>query len=164
MRRDSGHRRARRSHRPPPTVAVRTAVALRRHLLHVADRMLPAHMAAAESGHQFAKAHILAAMSELGVADVLGDEELATAEVAKRTGCDADAMHRLLRAAATFGAIRMNHAGAVRATRLTRTLRADDEFGAGAWCRYLSSAAHQQAWSDLARSVRTGDSAFDRVN
>ena len=34
--------------------------------------------------------------------------------------CDPDALHRLLRAAATFGAVRMGRDGRVRATRLTR--------------------------------------------
>ncbi|MEO6204909.1 MAG: methyltransferase, partial [Mycobacteriales bacterium] len=54
--------------------------------------------------------------------------------------------------------------GTVRATRLTRTLRSNDVHAVGAWCRYLSSAAHQMAWGDLATSVRTGEPAFRRVH
>lgn len=154
----------RRAGRVPPTFAVRSATAIRGLLLRLADRMLPANIAAAENAHHFAKAHILAAMSELGVADALGDEALTSEEVATRTECDAEAMHRLLRAAATFGGVRMDRDGVVRASRMTRALRSDDRFAVGAWCRYISSAPHQLAWSDLAESVRTGESAFRRVN
>jgi hypothetical protein len=143
---------------------VRAATALRQFLLRLADRMLPANIAVAEAAHQFAKAHILATLSELGVADALGDEALSSAELAQRTGCDPDAMHRLLRASATFGVVRMDRHGVVRASRLTRLLRGSDPYAVGPWCRYLSSAPHQQAWSDLAASVRTGDNAFHRVN
>ncbi len=152
------------STRVPPTFVVKVAGALRRLLLQLADRLLPAPLATAELGHQFARAHILAALSELGVADALGDERLSSAEVARRTGCHAEAMHRLLRASATFGAVRMDGNGTVRATRLTRTLHSDDPHEVGAWCRYLSSRAHQQAWADLATSVRTGEPAFHRVH
>ncbi len=137
---------------------------MRRLLLRLADRLLPAPLAVAESGHQFARAHILAALSELGVADALGQERLSSAEVARRTGCHEQTMHRLLRAAATCDAVRMDSDGTVRATRLTRTLRSDDVHAVGSWCRYLSSAAHQLAWGDLATSVRTGVPAFHRVH
>jgi hypothetical protein len=137
---------------------------LRALLLRLADLLLPAPLAAAEMGHQFARAHILATLSELGVADALGDERLSSAEVARRTGCDTDAMHRLLRAAATFGAVRMDDRGEVRATRLTQVLHSEEVHAVGSWCRYLSSAAHQLAWADLATSVRTGQPAFRRVH
>lgn len=148
----------------PPAFVVKAAGAMRALLLRLADRLLPAPLAVAELGHQFARAHVLAALSELGVADALGDERLPSKEVARRTGCHAETMHRLLRAAATFGAVRMDPNGTVRATRLTRTLHSNDVHAVGPWCRYLSSAAHQLAWTDLATSVRTGEPAFRRVH
>lgn len=150
--------------RVPPALVLRTVGALRGLLLGLADRLLPAPLAAADLGHQFARAHILATLAELGVADALGDERLPADEVARRTSCDPEAMHRLLRAAATFAAVRMGADGRVRATRLTRTLRADDPHDVGAWCGYLRSTAHQAAWADLATSVRTGEPAFGRVH
>jgi hypothetical protein len=132
----------------PPTFVVKAAGALRGLLLRLADRLLPAPLVVAELGHQFARSHILAALSELGVADALGQERLSSAEVARRTGCHGETMHRLLRTAATFNAVRMDSDGTVRATRPTRTLRSDDLHAVGSWCRYLSSAAHQLAWRD----------------
>lgn len=148
----------------PPAIVIRTVTAARTLLLRAADRLLPAPLAAAELGHQFARAHILATMYELGIADAIGDSELTAAELAALLHCDPATLHRLLRAAATFGAVRMTAGGTVSATRLTRTLRADDPHAVGAWCLYLASPAHQQAWADLATSVRTGQPAFRRVH
>jgi len=148
----------------PPAPLVRMAGALRGWLLRAADRLLPAPLAVAELGHQFARAHILAALTQLGVADELSDEPRTTLELATALECDPDALHRLLRAAATFGAVDMATDGRVKQTRMTRVLRTDDVHAAGAWCGYLSSAAHQRAWGDLATTVRTGEPAFHRVH
>jgi hypothetical protein len=148
----------------PPALIIRTVTAVRALLLRAADRLLPAPLAAADLGHQFARAHILATLYELGIADAIGDGKLTAAELATQVGCDPAALHRLLRAAATFGAVRMTADGTVSATRLTRTLRSEDAHAVGAWCSYLASPAHQQAWADLATSVRTGQPAFRRVH
>lgn len=148
----------------PPSFVVKAVTALRARLLRAADRLLPAPLAAAELGHQFARAHMLAALTELGVADAVGSEPITVERLATALDCDPAALHRLLRAAATFGAIGMGQDGRVRATRLTRALRSDDVHAVGAWCGYLSSTAHQQAWGDLVTSVRTGQPAFSRVH
>jgi hypothetical protein len=148
----------------PPAFVIKAVTALRGLLLRVADRLLPAPLAAAELGHQFARAHVLATLWKLGVADALGEERVTAAELAGRLDCDPAALHRLLRAAATFGAVQMGSDGQFSATRLTRVLRSDDVHAVGAWCSYLCSTAHQQAWDDLATSVRTGEPAFGRVH
>jgi hypothetical protein len=148
----------------PPALVIRTVTAVRTLLLRAADRLLPAPLAAAELGHQFARAHILATLYELGIADAIGDSKLTAAELAALLDCDPATLHRLLRAAATFGAVRMTADGTVSATRLTHTLRTEDPHAVGAWCSYLASPAHQQAWADLATSVRTGQPAFRRVH
>lgn len=152
------------SSKGPPTFVIKAVAAVRALLLRTADRLLPAPLAAAELGHQFTRAYILATLSELGVADALGDDTLTADELAPKLGCNPDSLHRLLRAAATFGAVRMGSGGQVSASRITRTLRSDDPHAVGAWCSYLTSPAHQQAWADLATSVRTGEPAFRRVH
>jgi len=148
----------------PPAIVIRGVTALRTRLLRMADRLLPAPLAVAELGHQFTRAHVLSALSELGVADNLTNEPLAAAQLAATLHCDPEALHRLLRAAATFGAVSMGKDGRVTATRLTRALRSDEAHAAGSWCGYLSSVAHQQAWGGLVVSVRTGQPAFSRVH
>ena len=148
----------------PPAFVIKTVAAVRALLLRTADRLLPAPLAAAELGHQFARAHILATLSELGVADALSNSPQTADELALRLECDPASLHRLLRAAATFGAVHMGSGGRVSATRITQALHSGDPHAVGAWCSYLASPAHQMAWADLATSVRTGEPAFRRVH
>src|SRR5207253_2382163 len=118
----------------------------------------------AEHGHDFAKAHVFATMARLGIADHLTREPIQTTVLAQQVGCDPEALHRLLRAAAVLNAVHMDRAGRVRATRTSRSLRSDNPFHVGQWCQYLASSTHQAAWADLAESVRTGVPAFGRVH
>src|SRR3954466_15621778 len=83
----------------PPRFAVGVATRLRQLLLRAADRMLPAHLAVLEHAHGFATMHVLATMAELGVADHLASGPQTAEQLATTIGCDADALHRLLRAA-----------------------------------------------------------------
>jgi hypothetical protein len=150
--------------KPPPRFAVRTATRLRQLLLRAADRMLPAHLAVLEHAHGFATAHVLAAIAELGVADHLAEGPQTAEQLAAATGCDPDALHRLLRAAAVSSVVRLDGHGRFHATRFTEVLRADHESGAADWCRYIGSTAQQSAWLGLTESVRTGRSAWRRVH
>lgn len=148
----------------PPRLAVRAAGAARRALLHLADLLLPSALATAEHAHAYAQVHVLATLAELGIADALTKRPQDTEDLARRLGCDPDALHRLLRAAATFGAARMDRHGRVSDTRLSRTLRSDNRYEIGSWCRFLHAAEHQQAWADLTTTVRRGEPAFRRVH
>jgi hypothetical protein len=148
----------------PPRFAVRGAATARGALLRLADLLLPSALAAAEHAHAFSHVHVLATMAELGVADVLTERPQDTEGLARTLDCDSDALHRLLRAAATFGAVRMDRHGRVRDTRLSRTLRSDNRYEIGSWCRFLRAPEHQQAWADLTTTVRDGEPAFRRVH
>jgi O-methyltransferase domain/Dimerisation domain len=150
--------------RTPPRLAVVVSGALRRFFLRCADRMLPAHLAVLEHAHGFSHAYILSTMVELGVPDALRDGPLSAGELAARTGADAATLHRLLRAAAVFGAVRLTGDGRFAGTRLTTVLRADHPSAAADWCRYIGSTSLQAAWGDLTESVRTGADAFRRVH
>src|SRR3954453_23522584 len=129
--------------RPPPRLAVVVSGALRRFFLRCADRMLPTHLAVLEHAHGFAHAHILSTMVELGIPDALRDGPLTAAERAPNTGADAGSLHRLLRAAAVFGAVRLTGDGRFEGTRFTTVLRADHPSAAADWCRFIGSASHQ---------------------
>ncbi len=152
------------SPKAPPRLAVVAASWLRRFFLRCADRMLPGELAVLEHAHAFAKAHILSTMAELGVADHLADGPRSADELAATMGCQPEALHRLLRAAAVFDAVRLDRAGRFHATRFTGVLRADHPSAAADWCRYIGSASQQAAWLDLTESVRTGASSFRRVH
>jgi O-methyltransferase domain/Dimerisation domain len=148
----------------PPRPAVLVASWLRGFFLRCADRMLPNQLAVLDHAHGFAKARILSTMAELGVADHLADGPRSAEDLASTIGCQPDALHRLLRAAAVFGAVRLDRAGRFHSTRFTDVLRSAHPSAAADWCRYIGSASQQGAWADLTESVRTGGSAFRRVH
>jgi hypothetical protein len=148
----------------PPGIAVKMAARLRTLTLGLADRLVPAPIAVLEHAHAFTAAHLLAAIAELGLADHLCKGPKTAAELAPLVGADADALHRALRAAATIGLVRLDHAGRFHATRLTKPLRSTDLSAVGDWCCYIGSASVQAAWSDLGETLRCGDNGFRRVN
>ena len=156
------------AHRPraqaPPRLAVHAAMALRTALLRAADRLQPAPLALLEHAHHFVLAHLLASFAELGIADHLDDGPKDAEELASLTDCKAEALHRALRAAAVFGVVRLDRHGRFHATRLTKPLRSKDPGAAGDWCRVIGSSAHQNAWTGLTSSLRTGRSAFRTVH
>jgi O-methyltransferase domain len=148
----------------PPRIVVRLAMRLRRALLHAADRLLPAELAVLEHSAHFSGGYLLAAIAELGIADQLAEGPRTASELAVAVGCDADALHRALRAAAVTGLVRLDRAGRFHATRLTRALASDAPYYSADWCAYMMSSAHQAAWGDLVQTIRTGAPAFRRVH
>lgn len=157
-------RPAPKSQMAPPRFLMHMTIRLRRFLLGLADRLLPAHIALLEHAYHYTVVHLLAAFAELGIADHLATGPKTAQELADLTQGDADALHRALRAAATVGIVRLDAAGAFHATRLTMPMRANDPSATADWLRYLGSPSLQAAWSDLAQTLRTGDNAFHRVN
>jgi hypothetical protein len=149
--------------RVPPRIVVHITMRLRQFIMHIADRMLPAPVAVLEHAHSFVAVHILAAIAELGIADQLATGPKTADELASAVDADSDAVHRVLRAAAVVGIVRLDGRGYFHATRLTQPLRTGDPSRTADWCRVIGSAPVQAAWADLAQTVRTGENAFHRV-
>ncbi|MCW2601559.1 MAG: O-methyltransferase [Frankiales bacterium] len=148
----------------PPRLAVRIATMLRRFFLQAADRMMPTHLAVAEHAHHLAAAHILSALADLGVADQLTHGPRTAAELAPVLGCQAEALHRLLRAAAIFDFVKLDRHGRFHQTRKTQVLRVGHPSATADWCRHVAAPAQQAAWGELVGAVRTGDSGFRRAH
>ncbi|HVU73671.1 MAG TPA: methyltransferase [Mycobacteriales bacterium] len=148
----------------PPALAVRLASAARRLLLRLADRCVPAPVVALDHVHGFVRTYLMATAAELGVADHLRARPLTAAELAPLVDAQPDVLHRVLRAAATFGMVRLDRGGRFHATRLTRALCSDHAWAIADWSRYLATPSLQSAWCDLPTTVRTGDDAFRRVH
>ncbi|MDP9386126.1 MAG: acetylserotonin O-methyltransferase [Actinomycetota bacterium] len=137
---------------------------LRRVLLRGADALLPPAGVLLMRSFGIGQTQVIAAMAELGVADALGGGRLTAAQLAPRVRADADALHRLLRMAAVDGLVRLDRRGRFRLTRLGSALRTDAPISLHAWARYMGLESTRRAWGDLTESVRTGESAFRRVN
>jgi hypothetical protein len=157
---------ARRSPRTqvPPRLAVHAAMKLRSVLLRAADRVLPSELAVLEHSAGFTVAYLLGAMVELGVPDELASGPKTAEELAITLHCDADALHRALRMGAVHNLVRLDQSGRFHATRLTRALTSDAAYSSDQWCSFMASKAHQNAWGDLAATLRSGEPAFRRQN
>ena len=144
---------------PPPRAAA-AAVGAHRALLRLAHALLPSQVAVWRLSAGFMTTRVLGALATAGVFDALDDGPARAQELAARLGLDADALHRLLRAAAVDGVVRIDRRGRFRLTRLGRRLRAGDKQSMQAWVRYLHRPATQEAWAGVDRSLRTGEPSF----
>ncbi|MEA2459492.1 MAG: hypothetical protein QOC95_2464 [Thermoleophilaceae bacterium] len=148
----------------PPFRAVDAGLALRRLLLRAADALMPATAVLWDRSMGIGRTQVLGAIADLGVADALAGGPLTAGELAGRVGADADALHRLLRAAAVDGLVKVDRRGRFRLTRVGRGLKSDEPSSARPWARYMALRSTREAWGDLTESVRTGRSAFERVH
>lgn len=148
----------------PPPRAVDAALALRRALLWAADALVPATGAMWLRTMGLARAQVIATLAELGVADELAGGRLTAAELAPRIDADADALHRVLRAAAADGVLRLDRRGRFRLTRIGRALLSGRADSIRPWARYLALDSTRSAWAGLTDSVRSGEAAFERVH
>jgi hypothetical protein len=148
----------------PPTALINAVVAGSRALHRLADAPKPAAARLADLVGGHAVTRLLATMAELRVADELGDESLTSSNLATRLGLDADALHRLLRAAAACGVVQMSQDGRVTLTSVGQCLREDAKDSLRDWVLYQVEESHLRGWGGLTESVRTGEPAFPREN
>jgi hypothetical protein len=111
----------------------------------------------------FFPAQVLHVGAVLGVADHLVDGPLTTAQLAEATGTDEPSLHRVLRALACFGVLAEPHPGTFAHGPHAGGLLTD---GPGS-VRHLVElfAGHEvwRSWGELDVTVRTGETAFDRI-
>jgi hypothetical protein len=160
----SAHSRRRPRSQVPPRFAVHASMRLRRLLLRAADRVLPSELAVLEHSAGFSVGYLLAALVELGVPDELAAGPRTAEDLARSLHCNADALHRALRMGAVHNVVHLDRQGRFHATRLTRALTSDAPYASDQWCTFMASKAHQNAWGDLAETLRHGESAFRRQN
>jgi hypothetical protein len=105
------------------------------------------------------RSRTLCAAARLGVADALGDEERTVKHLAAVCGAEPSALHRLLRALASFGVVAETHPASFVLTPLGKPLRKDvpDSAWAGVvfWSDLLAD-----SWSYLTECVRSGQNSM----
>lgn len=106
------------------------------------------------SGKRVSRGVALAA--ELGVADILGNEELPIESVASRTGSDPDSLYRVLRMLAGVGMFEELPERRFRNNAESNTLRDDARNSLRDYARWYGVHRHWKAWADLDFSVQTG--------
>ena len=149
---------------PPPGVAVRAVLALRKALLRAADAVVPPQIAVFERVTSAVNAHVIGEIARLGVADLVAERAMTGAEIAERTGTDADCMRRTMRAAVALGLFHRDSAGRFSNNRLSTTLKTGDIESVRSFATYFASKSNLRAWLDFSETVRTGKNAFERVH
>lgn len=113
------------------------------------------------TGAWLSQAIVVAA--ELGLADLLADEERSIDELASACGAQADALYRLLQA---LGCVDLFHETEGRGfcnTPLSETLRSDIPGSLRSLVRQMGIDPIWRAWGHMLYSVQTGQSAFHHI-
>jgi hypothetical protein len=113
------------------------------------------------------QAHAIGAATKLGLAEALADGPLNLAGLAARTGTDAPALYRLLRALETAGFFTEAEPGVFANTDASDCLRAEvpgSQHGLVIRAFTNMDGGGWQVWGALDEAVRTGEAVFDKVN
>ncbi|MFC5723481.1 methyltransferase [Streptomyces gamaensis] len=101
---------------------------------------------------------------QLGVPDLLADGPVTAADLAARTGADADVLHRLLRAVATAGILREDPTtGAYALTEAAEGLRAGVAGGIREMFLFASDPMMWRPYENLLHTTRTGEPSFEHA-
>lgn len=108
-------------------------------------------------------AQAVSVAARLGIADLLAKGPRSSAELAAATQSHPQALHRLLRALASFGVFAEIGSGRFALTPLAEQLRSDATASLRGYAMLLGQDWHWQACGNLLHSVRTGESAIEHA-
>src|SRR5436190_3205013 len=114
------------------------------------------------TGHWTTQAIFVAA--KLGIADLLRDGAKSSGDLAQSAGVNARSLFRLLRPLASVGVFAEGADGRFALTPMAECLQADAPGSMRAWALMMGEPYSFQPWSNLLHSVKTGETAFDRVH
>jgi hypothetical protein len=100
---------------------------------------------------------------ELGLAEAVGEQPAAIADLAIRVNADPDALDRLLYMLACRGVFARQVDGRYAHTALSRLLREDDPNSVSYLVRWIGAPCLWQVWPRLPDAVRTGKKVFPEV-
>jgi hypothetical protein len=103
--------------------------------------------------------HVIA---DFGVADALGDEPQPAAALAAKTGTNADALHRVLRALVNHGVFALKD-GRFSHNAASRLLRSDNPASMRSLARMMGLNFHWDVYRELGHSLKSGESAGDKA-
>jgi len=111
----------------------------------------------------FLTSRCLYVVAEVGVADHINDTPQTSETLAKATGSDAGALHRVLRVLASHG-IFESRDGSWSHTEMSRLLRKDNPASMRDYIRMIGMPVFWRAWEHIEHSVRTGETGFKNVH
>jgi hypothetical protein len=114
------------------------------------------------------RAHIAArclhVIADCGAADAVGDAGATPAEIAARTGLEADALDRMLRLLAAHGVFARRANGRYEHSPASRLLRTDEPGSLRSYVRMAGIPAFWDRFTELGRTARTGSPQHDMAS
>ena len=107
---------------------------------------------------------MIGTLAELGVADELAKGPATAEELAGRLGVNADALHRVMRAASLIDLFGLDRAGRFSLARKGQPLRSDHPLSVRDWAHYFALEVQLGRLGGPDETVRTGKAAFPRVH
>jgi predicted transcriptional regulator len=143
-----------------PAHLVNAVQRVRHHLLRLHQSLAPAPAVMTEFITAAWMAQTISVAADLRIADALADKPLELDELARRVGCDPDALGRLLRALIGRGIFKRLRDGRYDLTPLAQTLCWDAPGSLAALARFVGSPQEREHWSHCVDAVRTGESVL----
>jgi hypothetical protein len=141
---------------PIPQPVLRIGFGLRRRVLDLADRMLPAEAALWDAVAGMQRTKLAGVLVTSGLADALGASWRVPGEVARELELDHDVTLRVLRAAAASRLVDFDGEGRVRLARLGGPLAAGHARSIASWAAYVAAPANTNAYGELEAQLRDG--------
>ncbi len=107
----------------------------------------------------YQRSQAVAVAARLGIADLVADAPVPVGTLAGKTGCDADALYRLLRALAAIGVLHEDDDSRFSLTGAGEYLRRDHPLSLDPVARMFCADYEWRAWGVLEDAVRTGETA-----
>jgi O-methyltransferase domain/Dimerisation domain len=101
--------------------------------------------------------------AKLGIADLLKNQPKSVEQLAEETTTDPQALYRLLRALASFDIFRELDGGQFELTPRATLLQSDVPGSLRGYATVMGAEWHWQMWQDILHSVKTGESAFEKI-
>jgi hypothetical protein len=135
---------------------VRAGLALRKGVLGLADRMLPAEAALWDFTAGMQRTKLAGVLVTSGLADALGERRRDARELALELGLSEEVTRRVLGAAAACRLVHLDRKGAARLARLGSPLRGNHPQSLASWAAYQAAPANAAAHAQLEGQLREG--------
>jgi hypothetical protein len=128
-----------------------------------APQGLPPHMQVIQMGRAFIVSRTIYVAAKLGLADQLASGPKSAAELGGPMRVHAPSLHRLMRTLASLGVLTEQAGQRFALTDLGKALKTGAPGSARSTVIYSGSPAPQSGWDNLAYSVETGESGFEKA-
>ena len=135
---------------------MRAGLALRRGILELADRIVPAEGALFDLVAGMQRTKLAGLLVTSGLADALGDGTRDMGEVARELGLSEEVTVRVLGAAAASRLVHVDDEGTARLSRLGAPLRRDHPHSIACWAVFQAAPVNVAAHGEMENQLREG--------